>query len=574
MLIRKVLINNFRGIRQASWSLPDRRFVCLVGPGDSTKTTLLDVIGLVLSPRWNVPFTDADFHSGNTDEPIVLQVVISDLPPRLLRDDTRGYELCGLKPNGDLTEEPEDGTESCIMVQLKVTDALEPVWTVVRPGHEDDGGTIGGTGRADFGLFRVDEHVGTHLRWGRGSALTRLTEKGSGAQTAVTSAHRAARKAIFDADENALHAAAVEVAEAAAEIGGSVFEELRPGLDPTAGSTTHALLLHDHDIPLTGYGLGTRRLVSLAIQERAFTTGEIVLVDEVEHGLEPHRLQHLLHHLKARTAGDKGQVILTTHSPMAVESLVAEDISVVRCTDGTTTVLPVPSTVDDVQGTLRAAPSALLAKRIAVCEGKTEIGVVRGLIHHWDAQRRPEKPSHASLGVAYGYGEGTSAPTRALVFRLLGYPTLLLVDNDDPAINATVAMVTAKGGEVVRWELGHALEQEIAGALSATGLAEMVALAVEFKSDEAVLSAIKARLPGGPALSGLDPSAWISLGRELPAIRVAIGEAAKKKGWFKQEEPGSRLADVLVRRWEEIKNLPLGQGFRKLYQFVYGEDMP
>jgi hypothetical protein len=159
MQIRKVLVRNFRGIREASWSLPDRRFVCLVGPGDSTKTTLLDVIGLVLSPRWNVPFTDADFYGGNIEDPIVLSVVIGDLPAKMCRDDAYGYELCGLKSNGELAEEPEDGCESCIMIQLKVTDVLEPVWTVVRPGHEDEGGTIGVAGRADFGLFRVDEHI-------------------------------------------------------------------------------------------------------------------------------------------------------------------------------------------------------------------------------------------------------------------------------------------------------------------------------------------------------------------------------------------------------------------------------
>src|SRR5260370_15395262 len=108
MQIRKVLVSNFRGIREASWSLPDRRFVCLVGPGDSTKTTLLDVIGLVLSPKWNVQFTDADFHDCQLDKPIILRVVIGDLPPRILRDDAHGLELSGLLPSGELVHDPQD----------------------------------------------------------------------------------------------------------------------------------------------------------------------------------------------------------------------------------------------------------------------------------------------------------------------------------------------------------------------------------------------------------------------------------------------------------------------------------
>ena len=74
MQIRKVIARNFRGIKSADWVLPKNRFVCLVGPGDSTKTSLLDVIGLVLTPRWNVQFADADFHSCQIEEPIVLRV--------------------------------------------------------------------------------------------------------------------------------------------------------------------------------------------------------------------------------------------------------------------------------------------------------------------------------------------------------------------------------------------------------------------------------------------------------------------------------------------------------------------
>ena len=74
MQIRKVIARNFRGIKSADSVLPKNRFVCLVGPGDSTKTSLLDVIGLVLTPRWNVQFADADFHSCQIEEPIVLRV--------------------------------------------------------------------------------------------------------------------------------------------------------------------------------------------------------------------------------------------------------------------------------------------------------------------------------------------------------------------------------------------------------------------------------------------------------------------------------------------------------------------
>ncbi|MBM4591325.1 AAA family ATPase [Rhodococcus hoagii] len=62
-------------------------------------------------------------------------------------------------------------------------------------------------------------------------------------------------------------------------------------------------MLHDGDVPLSSLGLGTRRLTSLSIQDQAMDDGSIIAIDEVEHGLEPHRLAQVLHHLKKRTKG-------------------------------------------------------------------------------------------------------------------------------------------------------------------------------------------------------------------------------------------------------------------------------
>ena len=588
MQIRRVTVSNFRGIGSSDWRLPENRFVCLVGPGDSTKTTLLDVVSLVLSPRWNVSFTDADFYNCQVGEPIVLRAVIGDLPPWLLRDDAHGFELSGLRPDGELVHDPENGTEPCLVIQLKVTSSLEPAWTVVRPGFADDGVPIGAKARENLGLFRVDERIEAHLRWGRSSALTRLTANKSGADAAVTSAHRSARSVIFDSPPELLTAAAAEVQTAAQAIGGTSFTRLQPGLDPAGSSTTSALLLHDEDIPLTGYGLGTRRLISLAIQERAFNEGAILLIDEVEHGLEPHRLHHLLRYLKKRTITGTDQVLVTTHSAPAVEGLQAQDISVVRSKDGITTVQQVPGDLYDVQGTLRAAPSTVLASRVVVCEGKTEMGVVRSFLLHWDTQRIGQgKAPHAALGVCQSNGQGsTDAPKRARILRELGYPVLLMIDNDDPASDSGIAEAEGKGAEVVRWQDGHALEDEVADALSPAGLAALVELAAEIKGEDSVLNGIGARLPGKPNLSGLGPASWMSTTCTIEQVRQAIGATAKSKklsgnkvkeektAWFKQEESGELLGDLLIRHWSEIAGTQLGQGLKDLYTFAYGEKLP
>lgn len=42
MRIRHVSIRNFRGIRELDWAVPDTRIICLIGRGDSTKSTILE----------------------------------------------------------------------------------------------------------------------------------------------------------------------------------------------------------------------------------------------------------------------------------------------------------------------------------------------------------------------------------------------------------------------------------------------------------------------------------------------------------------------------------------------------
>ena len=76
MDIKSVKITHFRGIRQLDWQVAGK-FVCLIGPGDSTKTTILEAVELALTPRRNVSFDDADFYNANTESPIVIEISAS-----------------------------------------------------------------------------------------------------------------------------------------------------------------------------------------------------------------------------------------------------------------------------------------------------------------------------------------------------------------------------------------------------------------------------------------------------------------------------------------------------------------
>ena len=67
--IRQLHIKNFRSIKELIWN-PKPRLNCLIGPGNSGKSTILDTIDLTLSARHSYPFTDADFYKLETNNPI------------------------------------------------------------------------------------------------------------------------------------------------------------------------------------------------------------------------------------------------------------------------------------------------------------------------------------------------------------------------------------------------------------------------------------------------------------------------------------------------------------------------
>ena len=104
--IRKIEISNFRGIQKLVW-YPSPGISCLIGPGDSGKSTILDAIDLCIGARRNVKFTDADFYRLNVETPITIAVTIGELEDSLKSIDAYGLYLRGFdKTTGDVEDEP------------------------------------------------------------------------------------------------------------------------------------------------------------------------------------------------------------------------------------------------------------------------------------------------------------------------------------------------------------------------------------------------------------------------------------------------------------------------------------
>lgn len=300
MRIRRVEVENYHGIRKLDWRIPaDKKFICLVGPGDSCKSTILDAIYLALGERWSLSLTDTDFYNANAEDPIVIRVALIDLPTDIKSHMQLGMNLCGIGANGEWTHDPTDDCEPCVIVQLRIDKDMEPVWSAYRPDDPGPFDTIGAGARRKLSVFRVDSRIDGHLRWTKTSALMRLTDTTHGTSGALAAAFRAAQAAVSAAITPEMGTLTENIGKRFCRVGCRQFKGLRPGLDTSLSSAGGTLALFEGDVPLTNFGLGTRRLAGIAAQEMASEDRSLMLIDEVEYGLEPHRLVHLLKYLRS-----------------------------------------------------------------------------------------------------------------------------------------------------------------------------------------------------------------------------------------------------------------------------------
>src|SRR5262249_2459087 len=151
--------------------------------------------------------------------------------------------------------------------------------------------------------------------------LSRLTGESDEAAARLAAAYKAARDSAKLGDIEALSKAAGAAETFAKGLGAYVEGGYGPGLElGRGGMSTGSIALHDAGVPLRLAGLAARRLASWAIQKSAIVEGRIVLVDEIEHGLEPHRVMGAISQLRrdqaiaADARKPTGHITLTTHS--------------------------------------------------------------------------------------------------------------------------------------------------------------------------------------------------------------------------------------------------------------------
>lgn len=569
MRLRRLEIQNFRGVKALDWR-HIAETAALVGPGDSGKSTILDAIERVLSPRWNVPFDDTDFWDLHTAAPIVIRATITELAPSFYSDSKFGLHLHAFDKHKGVAVRAEgsDDEQNALVVELRVDASLEPAWSVV----DSDGTThpFAARDREALGMLRVGGYVDQHLGWSRGSALTRLTDTGDAVSAVLADATRQARSGLNTAGLGKLAAAAQRVQALGKSIGVAPQNALVPHLDASALSVTAgALSLHDGRIPTRRAGLGTRRLLAVAMQHEAAKESGLRVVDELEQGLEPHRIRRLLRVLRGRppeglgTVG--GQLILTTHSPTVLSELEAAEVAVTRRTaDGTVTVQSLPRAVAYV---IARTPEALLARKVIVAEGSTEEGLCLALDEAWTKE----------TGASFGYrgvsvvdgGGGTQPAEIAGSLAALGYDVALLIDSDATAKTGKAAKAT-----VLAWPDGVCTEQRLATDLPIPALKQMAVLAATSakKGARSVRDAIADNLQVERAkLAENAPETWVDA-VDANKFRTALGTIAKqeKHAWFKSREHGAFLGGLITEHWTAIDATPTHNVIGRLRSYVHG----
>ena len=573
MELRRLKIDNFRGLEHFDWRIPGgKKLICLIGPGDSGKTTILDAIFWLLGDRWSLPINVFDFH--DDAKPIVIEGLLTDLPSELLSIQSWGLFLCGVDEASDDRGEPADGLVEGVHVRLTIDETFEPTWELVRNGSEERK-QVRASERAKLGVAKFDDKVDSHLRWSNTSALSKVTKEAGGAKTALREATCAARDAMRGMKlSRELTNALSSVKDHAQSIGAKQFDGLRPGIDLSNGQYG-GVSLHSGDIPLSSYGLGTKRLTALSIQRSSASTKSTFLIDELESGLEPHRTIGLLETFRRDQL--VSQAIMTTHSQTVVEICAAGELAIMVRTEDAHEASFVPNELEYLH---RSNPSPFLSQRIIVVEGSTEEGLMRELFLREDEARRAKGGvTSPALGVSLCNGNGGSSSCRkAEAFAAMGYDTCLVVDSDDEAANAKVKKVQDLGISVLQWSDGADVELALLRLLEMNEIIGLLNAAV----DEGVVSAETIRKDleeTGTAIGG-DPlllESWVRYGDE--EMRAAVHSACtrkkggKDKGWFKAvrhgEFLGSWLSDALDCTMGETDKR-LASCFRIVYEFAYG----
>lgn len=394
-VIRKLYIERFRGIERLTWR-PAAGVNVILGGGDVGKTTLLEAIALLFSPATSQVLTDADYYNRTVTAGFRIEAVVT-MPDRA-GINTQAKMALPWEWNGEEAAIIDIDDANAVVandpvyrVQVRGTEDLDLAYEIVQPDDQTVV-TFNVSIRRAIGLVRLsgDDRNDRDLRLLQGSALDRLL--GDSKLRAKVGLQLAGVEVA-----DGLSASAKDVLASL----DSVFEEhalphaLSLGITSPQGISLNALIgltasKGDVQLPFASWGSGTRRLAALEIAALSQSDTSLVVVDEVERGLEPYRQRAIVRDLQAGGS----QVFLTTHSAAVLQA----------AGDATFWHLGRSGVMGQVSARATAHrlrnPEAYLARLAIVAEGATELGFLDAIL------RRHLRVDLLDVGIVLSNGGG------------------------------------------------------------------------------------------------------------------------------------------------------------------------
>jgi len=561
--IRRLEITRFRGIQAFAWN-PSEKMNVILGGGDVGKTTLLEAIGLLLSPSNAVTISESDYWRRlNTDE-FVIEAVMS--LPESSEISTQQSFAWPWSWDGSQAVEPAATTEDDIptpddpvyRVRVRGTTDLELIWEIVQPNGVTDHFSV--AVRRKIGLLRLsaDERNDRDLRLVYGSALDRLlSDPALRSRIGQRFSELEVNESLKDEGKAIIAALDTRMADAALPYG------LKLGFTTSQGLSIGALIgllarKDDVHLPLASWGAGTRRMTALEVGASTGKEASVAIIDEIERGLEPYRLRKLINVL----GQVEGQTFVTTHSPVAIACAEMAHLWYLD-TAGVIGALP----YDKIGPQQRRDPETFLAKVAVIAEGPTEVGFLRFLL------KKAFGGDPLDHGVRVCDGQGNSA-TLALLETLssAGLVFAGLVDDEGTDAGRWAKLKVKLRGRLHQWPQG-CTEQHVIAAIPDAKLWDLARdedgdldghrlrtladrLGLAEKQPTAIEAAVAAK---GKTLRQLVIDA--STGSRDGAVDKSQEKAWKKhsQNWFKSYDGGEELAEKMVSlgAWPTISPLIL-----------------
>ncbi|MDH5822523.1 ATP-binding protein [Luteimonas sp. RD2P54] len=523
----------------------------VLGGGDVGKTTVLEALALLLSPTNATTVSESDYWQRDNTQEFQIEAVIA-LSEASGINTQHNFSWPWHWDGTDAVQPPakEEGEDlpgaddPVYRVRVRGTSELELVWEIVQPSGEADHFSV--SVRRKIGLVRLsaDERNDRDLRLVYGSGLDRLLAdvalrarigKQISGLDLEKSLSESGEKAISDLDKRLADSALPHV--------------LKLGLTTSQGLSIGALIgllakKNDVSLPLATWGAGTRRMVALEIASAAEKEASIVLVDEIERGLEPYRLRKLI-----GTLADVGsQAFITTHSPVAI---ACSEKAYLWYMDNRGRMGPLPR--EKIAAQQRRDPETFLAKVAVIAEGPTEVGFLQYLLE------MVLGCAPLDHGVRVCDGQGNSATLDLLeTLSASGLQFAGLADNEGTDPGRWQALKQKLGDKLHQWQEG-CTEQQVIAAIADNKLPELLRgedgaadgdrlrtiadrLGIQDKHIEAIEQAVATQ---GKTLRQLIIAAATGDKNGAPAGE----EKAWKKHsrhWFKSEEGGRELAQRMV----------------------------